>query len=119
MDASLTIGDNEGFYPLDLCHLNNTRAVITDEELLRDPNEVYVWGSNENYNLGTGSEQPRLCPELLDKSKKLPWGNLGNWFIQVFVIESLATGSKTLTIAVLWFLGCNGAISYCIPSLVT
>lgn len=29
------------------------------------PCDVYVWGSNSNYTLGTGSQQPRRIPELL------------------------------------------------------
>ncbi|CAG9795587.1 unnamed protein product [Diatraea saccharalis] len=30
-----------------------------------DPREVYVWGSNSNYTLGTGTQQQRNFPELL------------------------------------------------------
>ncbi|XP_063626736.1 inhibitor of Bruton tyrosine kinase [Cydia splendana] len=29
------------------------------------PSDVYVWGSNCNYTLGTGTQQPRAIPELL------------------------------------------------------
>lgn len=29
------------------------------------PSEVYVWGSNSNYTLGTGTQQQRNTPELL------------------------------------------------------
>ncbi|XP_045501851.1 inhibitor of Bruton tyrosine kinase [Colias croceus] len=29
------------------------------------PNDVYVWGSNSNYTLGTGSHQPKNMPDLL------------------------------------------------------
>ncbi|CAH2234229.1 jg16678 [Pararge aegeria aegeria] len=30
-----------------------------------EPCDVYVWGSNSNYTLGTGSHQPRNVPDLL------------------------------------------------------
>ncbi|CAG7823677.1 unnamed protein product [Allacma fusca] len=82
LDASLNIGDNEGYFPLDLCRVDSPLSLKSDE-VSRGPNEVYVWGSNENYNLGTGSEQPKITPELLDKSRKMPWGHLGSCFIQV------------------------------------
>lgn len=29
------------------------------------PSEVYVWGNNSNYTLGTGTQQERSTPELL------------------------------------------------------
>lgn len=29
------------------------------------PSEVYVWGTNSNYTLGTGAQQQRNTPELL------------------------------------------------------
>ncbi|CAK1552996.1 unnamed protein product [Leptosia nina] len=29
------------------------------------PSDVYVWGSNSNYTLGTGSQQPKNMPDLL------------------------------------------------------
>lgn len=31
----------------------------------KEPSEVYMWGSNSNYTLGTGTQQQRNTPELL------------------------------------------------------
>lgn len=33
-------------------------------------NEVLVWGSNKNYNLGIGNEEGRLTPQQLDYFNK-------------------------------------------------
>lgn len=30
-----------------------------------EPCDAYVWGSNSNYTLGTGSQQPKQVPDLL------------------------------------------------------
>lgn len=35
-----------------------------------DQSEVYVWGSNFNYNLGLGNAQSRTVPEILEVFRK-------------------------------------------------
>lgn len=36
-----------------------------DKQKSNEPSEVYVWGNNSNYTLGTGTQQERNTPELL------------------------------------------------------
>lgn len=50
-----------------------------------EPSEVYVWGTNRNYTLGTGTQQQRNSPELLTcfnraNTNVTQVGNLGHFF---------------------------------------
>lgn len=40
----------------------------TDKKSIQ--NELFVWGSNKNYNLGIGNEQGKLTPERLENFRK-------------------------------------------------
>lgn len=37
---------------------------------LPDSSEVYIWGSNNNYTHGSGNQQSRQHPELVDMFRK-------------------------------------------------
>ncbi|XP_026678384.1 inhibitor of Bruton tyrosine kinase-like [Diaphorina citri] len=63
--ASMTVMDNEEMRPID--HLIRDRKIDVSSNQF---NEVYIWGTNANYNLGTGSQQTRDVPELLDSLKR-------------------------------------------------
>lgn len=65
--ASLRMTDHEGLTPLDIILKDRLPYV---EYLSNGPSEVYVWGSNTNYNLGLGNEQNREYPEILDSFRK-------------------------------------------------
>jgi len=67
MGASLTIRDRDGLTPVD--HAMKDRPPIVEFNG-NNPCEVYVWGTNSNYSLGTGNEQSRSQPELLDAFRK-------------------------------------------------
>jgi Alpha-tubulin suppressor and related RCC1 domain-containing proteins len=61
----MTVMDNEEMRPID--HLIRDRKIDVSSNQF---NEVYIWGTNANYNLGTGSQQTRDVPELLDSLKR-------------------------------------------------
>lgn len=64
--ANMGVMDNEEMRPID--HFIRDRKVdVTSNQF----NEVYCWGTNANYNLGTGSLQTRETPELLDSLKRV------------------------------------------------
>lgn len=67
LGASMNIRDHDGLTPID--HAMKDRPSIVE---FNGHNlcEVYVWGTNTNYSLGTGMEQSRSLPELLDAFRK-------------------------------------------------
>ncbi|XP_067126093.1 inhibitor of Bruton tyrosine kinase [Centruroides vittatus] len=65
--ANLQIYDHEGLTPLEILIKDRPLYIEYDKN---NPSEVYVWGSNTNYNLGLGNEQSRNHPELLDKFRR-------------------------------------------------
>ncbi|XP_049802872.1 inhibitor of Bruton tyrosine kinase [Schistocerca nitens] len=67
MGASVTAMDFEHLTPLDIALKDRLPFVDLS---LRNPCEVYVWGSNSNYTLGTGNQQNRSMPELLETFRK-------------------------------------------------
>lgn len=67
MGANLTVRDRDGLTPID--HAMKDRPPIVEFNG-NNPCEVYVWGTNSNYSLGTGNEQSRSQPELLDPFRK-------------------------------------------------
>ena len=67
MGASLTVKDKDGLTPID--HAMKDRPVILEFDG-QNLCEVYVWGTNNNYSLGTGNQQSRSLPELLDSFRK-------------------------------------------------
>lgn len=67
MGANMTIRDHDGLTPVD--HAMKDRPPIVEFNAC-NPCEVYVWGTNSNYSLGTGNEQSRSQPELLDAFRK-------------------------------------------------
>ena len=74
LGASLSITDNEGLTPLDIWtrdrQLYLPISIKFNPE--SDPTELYVWGTNDNYNLGTEGHSQRLVPELLERFRKEP-----------------------------------------------
>uniref|UniRef100_A0A8D8PS67 Inhibitor of Bruton tyrosine kinase n=3 Tax=Cacopsylla melanoneura TaxID=428564 RepID=A0A8D8PS67_9HEMI len=65
--ANLTVMDNEEMRPIDHLIRDRKVSVLSTNQF----NEVYIWGRNANYNLGTGSQQARDVPELLDSMKRI------------------------------------------------
>ena len=63
----MTIRDRDGLTAID--HAMKDRPSIVEFNG-SNPCEVYVWGTNSNYSLGTGNEQSRSQPELLDAFRK-------------------------------------------------
>lgn len=45
---------------------NRNFPLVKDFRIHADPTEVYIWGTNANYNLGTGSSSARNIPEPLE-----------------------------------------------------
>ncbi|RVE44903.1 hypothetical protein evm_010450 [Chilo suppressalis] len=62
MGANTDILDKDDYKALEHAMLDRHYMYKLDEI---DPREVYVWGSNSNYTLGTGTQQQRNTPELL------------------------------------------------------
>lgn len=87
--------DFEEMRPLD--HLIRDRKVdITVNQL----NEVYCWGTNANYNLGTGSQQTRETPELLEFLKRvsIKQVSLGTGLQQTQIVPELLESLKRVRI---------------------
>ncbi|XP_037294950.1 inhibitor of Bruton tyrosine kinase isoform X1 [Manduca sexta] len=60
--VSIDIVDKDDYKALDHAMLDRHYMYKHDGT---QPSEVYVWGSNSNYTLGTGTQQQRNAPELL------------------------------------------------------
>ncbi|XP_013776392.1 inhibitor of Bruton tyrosine kinase-like [Limulus polyphemus] len=65
--ASLRITDHEGLIPLELIMKDRLPYV---EYTPSDLSEIYVWGSNTNFNLGMGNGQSRTYPEILENFRR-------------------------------------------------
>ncbi|XP_072018239.1 LOW QUALITY PROTEIN: inhibitor of Bruton tyrosine kinase-like [Amphiura filiformis] len=65
--ASIYKHDNEDLTPLDL--LMRDRPVYVEYDL-RNPTQVYTWGTNTNFTLGHGNQQSRGQPELMEELAK-------------------------------------------------
>ncbi|XP_076307674.1 LOW QUALITY PROTEIN: inhibitor of Bruton tyrosine kinase [Tachypleus tridentatus] len=65
--ASLRITDHEGLIPMELIMKDRLPYV---EYTPSDLSEVYVWGSNTNFNLGVGNGQGRTYPEILENFRR-------------------------------------------------
>ncbi|CAL1279292.1 unnamed protein product [Larinioides sclopetarius] len=65
--ASLKLTDHEGFTPLDIIVKDRLPYI---EYQPSDPSDVYVWGSNFNYNLGVGNSQSKMVPDVLEIFRK-------------------------------------------------
>ncbi|KAF8773228.1 Inhibitor of Bruton tyrosine kinase like protein [Argiope bruennichi] len=65
--ASLKLTDHEGFTPLDIIVKDRLPYI---EYQPSDPSDVYVWGSNFNYNLGVGNSQSKVAPDVLEVFRK-------------------------------------------------
>lgn len=61
--ANMHQRDFDDLTPLDLVMLDSSEFIQYGAHL---PCEVYVWGTNTNYTLGTGNHQSRYNPEPLD-----------------------------------------------------
>lgn len=64
----MKIVDHEGLTPLGIVMKDRLPYV---EYRTSDPSEVYCWGSNSNYNLGTGNDLSRETPELLEAFRRV------------------------------------------------
>ncbi|ODM97386.1 Inhibitor of Bruton tyrosine kinase [Orchesella cincta] len=67
LGADVNVRDNEGLTPFELCQMDRP---IPFKQNAGDMTELTVWGSNANYNLGLGHQQPRLVPDVLEKFRK-------------------------------------------------
>lgn len=65
--ADSNLRDNEGLTPFELCQMDRP---ITFKQNSGDMTELTVWGSNANYNLGIGHQQPRLHPDVAPEFRK-------------------------------------------------
>lgn len=67
MGANLSLMDKEGLTAMDIVIKDRPKQVEISDKV---PCQVYLWGSNDNYTLGTGTNKFRKAPELLDKFKR-------------------------------------------------
>ncbi|XP_005101796.1 inhibitor of Bruton tyrosine kinase [Aplysia californica] len=65
--CDLQMRDTEGLSPLDLATADRPAHITFS---LKEPNEVYTWGENNNSTLGHPSPHKRLSPEAVDIFKK-------------------------------------------------
>lgn len=65
--ASIDICDNEDMTIIDMLCKEKSRL---DTLNLSMQCQAYVWGVNKNYSLGTGSDNTRKIPELLEFTKQ-------------------------------------------------
>jgi hypothetical protein len=52
-------------------------------DIYKEKSELFVWGTNDNYNLGTGSQSGRALPEVLDEGKHFKGYQGGSSICQV------------------------------------
>lgn len=62
LGANLQQTDQDDLTPLDHVMKDRPKILVYD---LKNPCEVYVWGTNTNYTLGIGHHHSRLNPEPL------------------------------------------------------
>lgn len=65
--ADVNLRDHEGLTPFELCQMDRP---ITFKQNSGDMTELTVWGSNANYNLGIGHQQPRLLPDVAPEFRR-------------------------------------------------
>ncbi|XP_014289777.1 inhibitor of Bruton tyrosine kinase, partial [Halyomorpha halys] len=65
--ADLTSLDREGLNAVGIVTKDRPINVEIKTDL---PCQVYIWGSNDNYTLGTGTNNSRKLPDLLDNFKR-------------------------------------------------
>ncbi|XP_067674243.1 inhibitor of Bruton tyrosine kinase-like [Haliotis asinina] len=65
--TDLYTNDHEGLSALDIVMKDKPREITYS---LKEPNEVYAWGDNPNFNLGHASGQSRSFPEVIDEFKR-------------------------------------------------
>ncbi|XP_059088832.1 inhibitor of Bruton tyrosine kinase-like [Tigriopus californicus] len=63
LGANMSLVDYEGFTPADIVVHARPRAW---DFSAKNPCDVFLWGSNSNFNLGIGHQQQRLLPEILE-----------------------------------------------------
>ncbi|XP_067950544.1 inhibitor of Bruton tyrosine kinase-like [Watersipora subatra] len=68
--ACLTVKDNEGHTPIDLCTKDHIYLpfVQTNKEI--GEYNVYTWGDNSSYALGHGKESQRQSPEVIETFRR-------------------------------------------------
>lgn len=66
MGAQVQTVDKDDYLPSD--HAMKDRLIPNLS--VHNPCQVYAWGTNNNYTLGTGNQQSRSQPELLDFFRK-------------------------------------------------
>lgn len=59
--ADVNVRDHEGLTPFELCQMDRP---ITFKQNAGDMTELTIWGSNANYNLGVGHQEPRSHPDV-------------------------------------------------------
>lgn len=57
------IGDKHDYKPLEQAILDRK---FMQNNVHMTTNDVYVWGSNSNYTLGTGTQQQKKTPDVLN-----------------------------------------------------
>ncbi|BFZ09831.1 hypothetical protein BsWGS_12870 [Bradybaena similaris] len=67
-NADVHVRDVEGLGPLDIAMLDRPPHVLYT---VKEPNEVYTWGENNNSTLGHSSPHKRTSPEAVDLFKKM------------------------------------------------
>ncbi|ESO93242.1 hypothetical protein LOTGIDRAFT_82061, partial [Lottia gigantea] len=60
--------DFEGLSPLDIILIDRPSYISFSP---REPNEVYTWGDNSNFNLGHSSQDRRIIPERVGVFKRI------------------------------------------------
>ena len=109
--SNINVQDNEGLTPID--HINKDRAsfcpFLLEGEVTSESNqpslsavagglgEVYVWGTNENFNLGLGHHNQRNQPTLLEQLRR------SNIYISKVVLQKFHSAILTTEGAVLTF----------------
>lgn len=67
MGADTSVMDKEGLTAIDLVIKDRPKQIEICPEV---PCQVYIWGSNDNYTLGTGTNKSRKVPDILDNFKR-------------------------------------------------
>lgn len=67
LGANMSLVDYEGFTPADIVVHARPRAWDFSP---KNPCDVFLWGSNSNFNLGIGHQQHRVLPEILDSFRR-------------------------------------------------
>ena len=109
--SNINVQDNEGLTPID--HINKDRAsfcpFLLEGEVTSESNqpsmstlagglgEVYVWGTNENFNLGLGHHDQRNQPTLLEQLRR------SNIYITKVVLQKFHSAVLTTEGTVLTF----------------